>query len=261
MDFQKVVLEESKNMPVVVDFWAPWCGPCRVLGPVIEQIASEQEGKWKLVKVNTEEEPEIASQYGIRSIPNVKMFYKSDVIAEFAGALPRHAIQQWLDDYLPTPEKKDLAMLIEQLEGVDAEQVVLLLETFLANHPDNQEAKSLLAKQLAFSDPERAAELVSDIKLGHPLAEEAQDIRTLAELMEGSNNGNGEVDTIIQAAVTAIQSGDQDTALAKLIKAVEVDKSYADELPRRAGIALFHLLGSQHQLTKKYRRIFDMALY
>ncbi|MDH3650640.1 MAG: thioredoxin domain-containing protein, partial [Saprospiraceae bacterium] len=66
MDFQKVVLEESKNMPVVVDFWAPWCGPCRVLGPVIEQIASEQEGKWKLVKVNTEEEPEIASQYGIR---------------------------------------------------------------------------------------------------------------------------------------------------------------------------------------------------
>ncbi|MDH3243540.1 MAG: thioredoxin, partial [Saprospiraceae bacterium] len=178
MDFQKNVLDASKNLPVVVDFWAPWCGPCRILGPVIEQLASEQEGKWKLVKLNTEEYPEIAAQYGIRSIPNVKMFYNGDIIAEFAGALPRHAILKWLEDYLPTEDKKELTILLEELENADDENSIQLLEEFVSAHPNVEEGRGLLAKSIVLKDPTRAAELVSDIKIGHTMADEAEDIRT-----------------------------------------------------------------------------------
>ncbi len=261
MDFQKNVLDASKNLPVVVDFWAPWCGPCRILGPVIEQLASEQEGKWKLVKLNTEEYPEIAAQYGIRSIPNVKMFYNGDIIAEFAGALPRHSILKWLEDYLPTEDKKELTILLEELENADDENSIQLLEEFVSAHPNVEEGRGLLAKSIVLKDPARAAELVSDIKIGHAMADEAEDIRTLAELSSQVDSDNGEVGEILNEVVIALNADDQDTALAKLIEAVQKDKNYANELPRRASIAMFHLLGPQHPLTKKYRRIFDMALY
>jgi thioredoxin len=111
MDFNKDVIEKSYEQPVVVDFWAPWCGPCRILGPTIEQLAEEQKDKWTLVKVNTEEEYDVAVQYRIQSIPNVKMFHEGEVIAEFAGALPRPQILAWLEEHLPNAEKQEVGRL------------------------------------------------------------------------------------------------------------------------------------------------------
>ena len=94
-DFQKDIVEASETTPVVLDFWAEWCGPCRTLGPVLEKLAGEARGKWKLVKIDTEQHQQVAAQFGIRSIPAVKMVYKKAIIAEFTGALPEASVRKW----------------------------------------------------------------------------------------------------------------------------------------------------------------------
>ena len=112
--FEEEVIEASYKRPVVVDFWAPWCGPCRVLGPVIEKLAGEQSDLWDLVKVNSDDHPEISTRFEIKGIPAVKMFVGGVVVDEFTGSLPEPAIRQWLEKALPS-EAKNLLREAEHL--------------------------------------------------------------------------------------------------------------------------------------------------
>ncbi len=101
IDFQSDVIEASKTTPVLVDFWAEWCGPCVQLSPTLEKLAEEAGDSWTLLKVNTESQPELAAEYGIRSIPNVKLFVNGEISGEFVGALPEEDIKRWLESNIP----------------------------------------------------------------------------------------------------------------------------------------------------------------
>ncbi len=261
IDFAKEVIDASREKAVVVDFWAPWCAPCRVLGPVIEEIASEQKELWSLVKVNTEEQPELAMQYQIRGIPNVKMFYHGDVIAEFAGALPKTQILAWLQEHLPTEEKDNWHTLQDELSSMESTRAQIALEAFLDNFPDHHEARVALAKLIALDEPAKAMSLVAQIKMGHQDYDLVQDLHTYTELISLEDQSKDPVDQLLIQAQKEIATKQFDSGLEHLIAAVQKDKTKYDELPRRAAIAVFHLLGSKHPATLKYRRQFDMALY
>lgn len=100
-DFEEDVIQTSHRKPVLVDFWAPWCGPCRILSPTLDKLAKESAGRWRLVKINADTFPDLTRRFGVRGIPSVKLFVDGVVKDEFVGALPEHAVREWLDRALP----------------------------------------------------------------------------------------------------------------------------------------------------------------
>lgn len=260
MNFQKDVIDKSFDRPVLVDFWAPWCGPCRVLGPTIEQIAEEQQSQWTLVKLNTEEEQDIAAQYQIRSIPNVKLFHQGQVIAEFSGALPRTSILNWLEEHLPNEAKDSLEAILGRLQEGDP-MALSELESLVAGSPDLKEARLALAQQLVFTDPDRSQQLIEDFAAGYKFYDEANYIRDLVTFMQHEPDTQVPVGKKIAAAQLAAQQNDLEALIQLIIDAVSIHKDYTEALPRKTGVAIFRTLGTEHPLTKSYRWKFDMSLY
>lgn len=261
MNFEIDVIQRSYTVPVVVDFWATWCGPCRVLGPVIEQLAQEANGRWELVKVDTEAHQALARQYQIMSIPAVKLFSQGKPVAEFAGALPRPQIEQWLAQHLPDARRDRLADLRLRLGTPATQQALTELNELVAQHPDFEESRILLAAFQSSEDPMMAQDQVANIKLGSPLEAEAEAVNALAEMMLISEDGHPKVSALIEQARSAFQQHDLPSTLKALIEAIMIDKSYCNELPRRAALGIFRILGETHPLTKQQRPYFNMALY
>jgi putative thioredoxin len=263
-DFETEVIQRSHQIPVLVDFWAEWCGPCRMLSPVLEKLAGQSIGEWVLAKVNTEELPDAAREYGIRSIPNVKMFYGGKVVGEFVGVLPEHMIVQWLKQNLPSRNQSK----IDEADTLIAEgkiaEAQASLESILSDEPTNQQAMALLAKTYLFDKPARAMELVEH--LDDPQYSEASDaIKTLGRLLTLGNDPAQLQDSPTKqeylAAISALQSREFDKSLEKFIAVIRNDRYYDDDGSRKACIAIFKILGEEHATTQKYRREFSSALY
>jgi putative thioredoxin len=195
------------------------------------------------------------------SIPNVKLFYGGNVVGEFAGALPKFQVEQWLAKNIPDPSASVLKDILAGAATRPRQETLQQLRQFVASHPDNKEAGFALARLIIFEQPEEAVALVEAIRLGDALYDAAEDVRTLAQLMQFELENGSPAAAHLSEARKALATGGMESAIQKTIEATMTDKSYRDDLPRRSAIALFHLLGSSHELTKKYRRRFDMALY
>ncbi len=264
--FQEDVLEASKTIPVLVDFWAPWCGPCRMLGPVLEKLAREQEGKWKLVKVNTDEHPEISAQFGIRGIPAVKLFVDGQVVEEFTGALPEHAVRRWLEEVIPSENKQRLQDARDAIQNGDLHRANTLLEQVLADEPGNADAGITLARLIAFTDTDRALHLAESAANTNPsYLPHLEAIRTVAHLRKVAESPSSLPDepgkeAYLQGANAVLQS-DFDVALEQFIEVIRQNRPYDNDGARKACVGLFTLLGEEHPAVRKWRRTFDMVLY
>jgi len=260
VDFQRDVLDRSGELPVLVDFWAAWCGPCRTLGPILEEMAQEAGGRWELVKLDTEEQPDIAARYGIMSIPAVKLFRDGAVVDEFVGALPRGRIESWLERHLPDPVQDELQRILDRWEAEGA-GIAPALEGFLADHPDHAEGRLRLAQALVSTDPARARQLLGQVGTTIPLADLEADVGSLADLMDWKGEVPERARPHLEGAREAFRSHDLDRALDHLVDAAMVDRHFGDELARRAAVALFRLLGHDHPLTRDHQRRLSMALH
>jgi putative thioredoxin len=263
IDFNSSVVDRSRHVPVVVDFWAPWCGPCRVLGPIIEEFASQAAGRWELVKVNTEEQPDLARDYDILSIPAVKMFHQGSVVAEFVGALPAEDVRRWLTANLPDPRQALLEGIARDWETAGPEKlsgVIRRLESFGDENPDYAPGRMLLARAVVGRDPARARDLVASIG-DADLAEPVSDVVGLADLMECRDGIPERLAPHLRAARDSLREQNLDGTLEHLVEVVMLDKRFGDELARRAAVALFRSLGQDHELTRKHQRRLSMALH
>jgi putative thioredoxin len=260
-DFNKDVIETSRNIPVLVDFWAEWCGPCRVLGPVLERLAEKYKDRFILVKVNTDNNPEIAARYGIRGIPNVKLFVNGTVADEFTGALPEQAVDQWLKKALPGKNNKELEKAKELLSRGEDEKASALLLKLLKAEPDNTQIKILLAKSVLFNDYKTAERLATESEMDTENSELLEAIKTIAHLfsLDGTNGSNADRD--YKSAIEVLKQKNFDLALKKFIDVIRTDRNLDDDGARKACIAIFKLLGEDNEITLKHRRDFGSALY
>lgn len=263
--FEEKVIQRSKQVPVLVDFWAPWCGPCRMLGPVLERLAAQANGRWELVKINTEENQELAAVFNIASIPAVKLFIDGKVADEFVGALPEREIRRFLERALPSPSARELGETERLLnEGANA-AAAARLENVLRSESGNAEARLLLARALLHLAPERIAEVLAPVEPDSDLADKSKALRTLGRLAQLPGQPTalpeGSVRERYLAGAAAVRSGDFAAALPAFIEVLEKDKNFDDGGAKEACKSIFQLLGMQHPLVQRFFRAFSSAVH
>lgn len=263
-DFQSDVLDRSRHTPVLVDFWAAWCGPCKMLGPVLEKLAGEAAGRWVLVKIDTEAHPDLAAQFGIRGIPDVKLFSQGEVIAEFSGALPEPHLRQWLAENLPTPQREAMSRARELLHAGQARAAADLLRPLTAADPANGELAVLAARAIVFSDPAEAGRLVATLPVGSPWSSDADTVRALIEGFaaptERAPLAATPLGTRYLAAVGALRAGDLDGGLSGLTEVLQEKPGFDGGRARALCLGIFRHLGMRHPTTEKYYRAYSMAV-
>jgi putative thioredoxin len=264
-NFQKDVIERSYSIPVLVDFWAEWCGPCKVLGPILEKIVKKNKDRFSLVKLNTEDFPNVAAEYGISSIPNVKLFINGEIADEFIGALPEANIENWLQKVLPSKHQKKLKKAKDLFTQGDSQKALKILEDIIAEEPENEEAAVLWAQNKVFSDTDRAILLVKGVQVNSNFYQSAEAILTLGRLLKNLSRidgfPEGQVKEKYLKATRNLHEKKYEEALQDFIEVMELDRSYDDDGARKACIAIFKYLREENPVTRKYRPKFSRVLY
>jgi putative thioredoxin len=265
--FARDVIEASRRVPVLVDFWAPWCGPCRVLKPILEKLVGEFAGKFLLAKINTDEHPEVAAQYGVRGIPNVKAFLDGAPVNEFVGALPEGAVREFLAQLLPGPGDTLRRQAREDVARGDFEAAESKLREALALDSRNEAAALDLAELLvarqdfAGAEPlvegipealrdDRAQQLAAKIAFG----KKGATLPMAAELASRVAAAPGDVDARLALAERLVAEGSYAAALDELLEVVRRDRADKREAARATMVKVFRLAADRGDLVADYRR-------
>ena len=266
-DFEREVIERSHQTPIVVDFWAPWCGPCRMLGPILERLAEEAAGAWRLVKVNADEFPSLGARFGIQGIPAVKAFRRGRVVAEFVGAQPERAVRDFLAGVVD-PRADDAAQGGRRAElAGDLGEAGRLYEAALASRADHEAALIGLGRVRSLQDRlDEAEAALGRVPVSSSLRAEADSLLARARfrrqagltadevaLRRRVSAQPGDLDARLQLASVLADRGLHREALELLLGVLESDRGPAGERARQDMLALFQLLGDGADLTREYR--------
>jgi putative thioredoxin len=270
--FQREVIDASGQAPVLVDFWAPWCGPCRALTPVLEKLAEQYQGKFRLVKINSDENPELSRQFGVRSIPSVKAFVDGNLVDEFLGARPESAVREFIDGLLPTPadllrkEATELATRGERDRALAALAQAIELEPMNdALHADTAE---ILLSMGRIADAKAAAARMGplanqDRRIGALLAQlqfadgAGTDSATLEARIAANPN---DLEARLALAKALVTQQRHEPAMDHLLEIIRRDRKWNGEAGRKTLLAVFDVLGGHGELVSKYRRQLAAAL-
>ena len=273
LNFDDVVIRGSRERPVLVDFWAPWCGPCRTLGPILDKLAAEMADRFTLVKLNTDDEQELAARYGIRGIPNVKAFVGGRVVDEFTGVLPEAGVRSFLERVIPSPAAKAVAEAKARLAAKDAVGALAKLDEAHSLDPDGEDALLTRAEALvALGRGTDAGHVLDALETPARMrTKPVRDERRLATLRARSRLAAPAPSNLDALALRAVATpadlparreyanalasgGEHEHALELLLSVVDADHGSDGDAARKAMLTIFEALGPDSDLARRYRR-------
>ncbi|AGA34423.1 Thioredoxin domain-containing protein YbbN [Thioalkalivibrio nitratireducens DSM 14787] len=273
-DFEAAVIEESFRRPVLVDFWADWCSPCQMLMPVLAKLVDEYAGKFRLAKVNSDEQQGLASQFGVRSLPTVMCFRNGKPVDQFMGVQPESAIRAIIDKYLERPSDRIREQALARLEAGDVAGAVENLRAAVATDPEHHDLKIDLARALVQAGDAQGAEQQLNLL---PMDVHEQDaVKQLRARLVFAKNANGtDLATLEQAvrdhaddpealerlAAAYMVAGRSQEAMDLYLKLMQRHRSYNDNAGQKGLLAAFEVLGPRHELVGQYRRRMVSLLY
>ncbi|CAJ0730793.1 MULTISPECIES: thioredoxin [Ralstonia] len=267
-NFAQEVVETSRQIPVLVDFWAPWCGPCRTLGPMLEKLEAEYAGKWKLAKINSDENPELSAQFHVRSIPYVVAFVDGKPVDQFVGVLPEAQLRAFLDRVIPQPAE---VAYREGLAASQAGEIAHAREAFqnaLAFDPGFDAARFALVNLLLDTGDAHAAQ--GEFALLSPKAPQDARYAPLETRLRATERADtlpdaGALRTVVQAQPDNLQARldlaqqyiagqDYEAALEQLLAIVERDRAFRDDIARKTMVSVFDMMRDAPQAVSHWRR-------
>ena len=278
--FQSDVISASHEVPVLVDFWAPWCGPCRALGPMLERLEQDSAGRFRLVKINSDENPELSAQFNVRSIPYVVAFVDGRPVDSFVGVLPESQLRAFIERVAPNPSEIERRKAAALAEAGDRAGALASVRAALALDSANDDARLDLAQLLLEGEATPSAEAIADA--GEALAKVAALTRQTARFRALQTR----VDSLLHAArlptaeelqsrVVAqpadlraradlakllVAQGRYEEALDQLLEIVTRDRAFDDDYARKAMLAVFELMADRPVVVNDYRRRLAAAL-
>jgi len=273
--FERDVIEASMEVPVLVDFWAPWCGPCKVLGPLLEKLEREYGGHWKLVKVNSDTNPELASTFNLRSIPYTVAFVDGNAVAQFMGAQPEAYVRAFLDRLIPNPGELEHRAARDALALGQQEIARQYLKNALALDPTNDGARLDMVNALLEGGEEGDARKQFDIlstdaeqqsnyeavRSRLVAAERAATLPPEGTLIARVDAAPDDLQARLDLAELGIARQEFRAALEQLLEIVRRDRKFGDDIGRRKMLAVFEMAAAHPELVDDFRSRLSTVLY
>ena len=277
-NFEELIIRGSEERVIVIDFWAPWCGPCKTLGPIIEEVVTSLGPGIALAKVNVDENQQMAMAFRVQGIPAVKIIHQGKLVQEFTGAVPREQIEAILRPLVPSAPEPDIEPAEQAAQRAamgDLDGAAIIYKSILEEKPDDGEALLGLARiSLEQGHIDGVHEFVNLIEQGTPQYQQAQALLAQIEFAQKCQAAGGkaacaqralatpdDLESRYQMACCQAAEGQFEEALSAWLSIVERKPDFAEGAAKDAMVAVFHLLGRENELVSSYQRKLYQTLY